>query len=346
LASVASRLPTRVRRPLGKVKRAILHRDGTRRPGTAPLPSATTPSRLQVRRDFIFRTAQPTGTVVEIGPAHNPILPKRDGFRTKTVDYLDREGLIEKYREFRQYSPDDIEDVDYVIRAGAPMSDLIEERFDLVIASHVLEHSISMVDFINDCTRLLAPGGVLSLVVPDHRYCFDRFRERSSIARVIDAAQDPPRVHTVGTLAEFALYAVRHRGATSWSAGHKGDYRFVHSRDEVAERVAAASGDTYIDVHNWVFSPNHLRLLLVDLHGLGMISVREAAFQDTIGHEFFLNLTADGGGPDLSREALLVLSDAEQRGMDAPVFEPARATSERKAGAGPEIPHSTPERGE
>ena len=202
------------------------------------------------------------------------------------------------------------------------MSDVIHERFALVLASHVLEHSISLIDFINDCTSLLAPGGVLSLVVPDHRYCFDRFRERSSIGRVIDTAIDRPTVHTVGTMIEFSLDAVKHRGTTSWSAGHKGRYRFVHDLDAVKANADRAKGDTYIDVHNWVFSPNHLRLMLQDLHSLGLISVREAAFQDTVGHEFFLNLTVDGPGTGLSRDALVVLADAEQTSMDVPVFEP------------------------
>ena len=39
--------------------------------------------------------------------------------------------------------------------------------------------------------------------------------------------------------------------------------------------------------------------MLQDLHALGLIAVREAAFQDTIGHEFFLNLTVDGPGTGL-----------------------------------------------
>jgi len=275
----------------------------------------------------VFRTADRAGAALEIGPAHNAILPKREGFRTKTVDYLDREGLVEKYRAFSQYSPDDIEDVDYVLPAGASMSDVIDERFDIVLASHVLEHTISLIDFLNDCTKLLAPNGVLSLVVPDHRYCFDRFRERSSIGRVIDMSVNPPPVHTVGTITEFTLNAVRHRDTTSWAAGHKGRYRFEHDLDAVRKNAAKAEGETYIDVHNWIFSPNHLRLLLQDLHALGLISVRESAFQDTIGHEFFLNLQVDGPGTGLTREELVVLASAEQTAMDVPVFEPTPAAS-------------------
>ena len=313
MASLAARLPKPVRRRLGGIKRAVLRTRTTGQPAQR--------SRLQIRRDFVYTTADPNGTALEIGPAHNAILPKREGFPTKTVDYIDRAGLVEKYSTFKQYSPDDIEDVDYVIPAGAAMSDVIHERFDLVLASHVLEHSISLIDFINDCATLLAPNGVLSLVVPDHRYCFDRFRERSSIGRVIDTSLDRPTVHTVGTMIEFSLDAVKQRGSTSWPAGRKGSYRFVHDLDAVKVNAARAEGDTYIDVHNWVFTPNHLRLMLQDLHALGLISVREAAFQDTIGHEFFLNLTADGPGTGLSREALVVLADAEMTTMDVPVFE-------------------------
>jgi SAM-dependent methyltransferase len=287
--------------------------------------SANQPSRLEVRREFVFRTAPRDGTILEIGPAHNAILPKRDGFRTRNVDYLDRDGLVEKYREFKQYDPASIEEVDYVIAVGEPLPRAIDERFDVVLASHVLEHSVSVIDFINDCTTLLAPGGVVSLIVPDHRYCFDRFRERSSIGRVIDAVDAGRHTHSVGTLAEFSLYAVRQRGGTSWPAGRRGDYRFVHDLDEVRQNIERARGTDYIDVHDWVFSPNHLRLMIEDLHTLGYIEVREAAFQNTIGHEFFLNLTADGAGPGLSREELAVLSDAEQTGMDHPAFEAPHA---------------------
>src|SRR4051812_44642602 len=323
MPSLAARLPKPVRRRLGRIKRSVL---GTGTAVSRALPAAATrrapdpQSRLDVRREFIFRTADRAGTALEIGPAHNAILAKRDGFPTRTTDYLDRAGLIEKYREFKQYSPDDIEDVDYVIPPGVAMADVIDERFDLVLASHVLEHSTSLIDFLNDCTTLLAPRGVLSLVVPDHRYCFDRFRERSSIGRVIDMSRLRPPVHTVGTLTEFSLYAVKHHGSASWPAGHKGTYSFVHDLAAVRSDAARAEGETYIDVHNWVFSPHHLRLMLHDLHALELITVREAAFQDTIGHEFFLNLTVDGAGPGLSREALIVLADAEQR-VDVPVFE-------------------------
>lgn len=347
MSQVAAHLPAGLRRRLGRYKRALLRSTPASAParkasqktpeqkgaaqkraaaalqpaGVAPRTPGVEPKpRLEVRRDAVFSTADPAGRILEIGPAHNGILPKREGFDTRTVDYLDREGLVEKYRDFEQYDPADIEHVDYVLPPGASMADAIDERFDLVLASHVLEHTTSLVDFINECAKLLDEDGVLALVVPDHRFCFDRFRDRSPLSRVIDASLNPPSVHTYGTLAEFSLNATRHRGTGSWAPGHKGKYRLIHDLEQVKDKVAQAESGEYVDVHNWVFSPNHLRLLLQDLFSLGLISLREAYFGETVGHEFFLNLTADGPGTGLSREELLVLADAELRTLDVPVF--------------------------
>lgn len=335
MSSLASHLPPHVRRRLGRYKRAILRQPPPPvRPSPPKIGPKATPAakpvtppdppkpRLQVRRDFIFATANRADSILEIGPAHNAILPKREGFNTKNVDYLDRGGLVEKYRSYQQYSPDDIEEVDFVLAPGAAMSDAINERFDVVLASHVLEHSTSLVHFINELTKLLTDGGVLSLVVPDHRYCFDRFRERSSLGRVIDASHNPPSVHSAGTLAEFTLNAVKHRGTTSWAPGHWGKYEFVHNLDAAKAWLTREDDGVYVDVHNWIFSPNHLRLLLQDLYDLDLITVREALFQNTIGHEFFINLTVDAPGTGLTRQDLLMLADNELRSLDIPEWEP------------------------
>ena len=267
---------------------------------------------------------------MEIGPAHNGTIARRHGFETRNVDYLDRDGLVAKYQHFEQYDMTHIEDVDYVLQAGSTFSKAIDEKFDVVLASHVLEHSISLVDFVNDCAAMVKQGGQLSLIVPDHRFCFDRFRERSSLSRVIDAADRPSHVHTPGTLVEFSLNAVQHRGTSSWAPGHRGKYRLLNDVSKAKASAEAARGEAYIDVHNWIFSPHHLRLLLSDLADLDLIGLRERYFHETVGHEFFINLSHDGDGPGLSRQELMMLADEEKRTLDVPVFadepQPAPAT--------------------
>lgn len=334
-------LPPGARRRLGRIKRAVLDQPEPAPPaaragkpaqkprpkpprvvpvGVAP-PDKNRPDRLTLRRTSVFEGRDPSSSVLEIGPAHNAILPKRDGFRTKTVDYLDREGLVEKYAAHPQYDPEDIEEVDYVLPPGATMSEAIDERFDIVLASHVLEHTTSVVHFLNECSKLLLPGGRVALVVPDHRYCFDRFRQRSSLGRIIDASMAPPDVHSVGTTIDFTLNAVRHRDTTAWAPAHKGDYAFVNDLDAVrghAERARAQDG--YIDMHNWVFSPHYLRLVLHDLASLGYIDLWEESFHPTVRHEFFVNLGPQGAGVQMPREELLQLADAELRSLDVPTW--------------------------
>lgn len=302
---------------------------------TSAVPEIEGRSRLEVRRDCVFASAARDATVLEIGPAHNAILPKREGFATRTVDYLDRAGLIAQYAQFEHYSADDIEEVDYVLAPGSAMAEVIPERFDVVLASHVIEHTTSMIDFLNECTRLLAPGGVVALVVPDHRYCLDRFRERASLGRVIDASLAPPAVHTVGTVTEALLDSVRRGESTSWRPGNTSRFGFVHEREAVvgyAEQARRA--ESYLDVHNWVCSPHHLRLLLHDLADLGYISVRETYFHDTVGHEFFLNLSVDGAGPGLSRAELVALAEEERRSLDRPRFREDTSVAEAALPAG------------
>ena len=289
---------------------------------TTAVPAIPGLDRLELRREQVLAGVKPDAVILEIGPAHNAIQPKRDGYDVRIVDYLDRAGLVERYSGFSQYDPDDIEEVDYVFRPGTPWSEVIPERFDLVVASHVIEHTTSMIDFVNECQKLLRPDGVLALVIPDHRYCFDRFRERASISRVIDASFNPPAVHTMGTVIEERLNASKHGGITAWGPRHKGDYSFANGLETVkANGEEARRAERYIDTHNWVCTPNHLRLLLQDLADLGFISMRETSFHDTVKHEFFINLSPAGEGTGLSREELLVLADDERRVLDQAVFE-------------------------
>jgi hypothetical protein len=190
-----------------------------------------------------------------------------------------------------------------------------------VVASHVIEHTTSLIDFVNECASLLVADGRIALVVPDKRFTFDRFRQRSPLGSIIDMHLDPRPVHTVGTMADFALNAVNLEGRASWEFGHRGAYTSVYGLDLVRKQVADAERqDSYIDMHHWVFTPNHLRLLLADLEALGYIGVREESFHPTVGHEFFLNLSPTGHGPGLTRHQLLTLADDELRSLDAPAW--------------------------
>lgn len=309
---------------LSSLSKAMSLQNSSALPPAFAVREAPGSDRHATRRSHIFADlaieSLASGSFLEIGPAHNGTLRKRDGFNSKIADYLDRAGLVEKYSGFSQYNVDNIEEVDYVLMPGRPLSDSISERFDVILASHVIEHSISLVDFINDLASLLRPGGYIALIVPDKRFCFDRFRERSSLCSVIDRIGSSRKVHSAGTRAEFMLNAVMHRGTNSWAVQHEGDYSFLSSANHARHHADSANSPTYYDVHNWVFTPHHFRLLLHDLAELGYTRLREKYFHPTIHNEFFVNLALDGVGTKLSRSDLISFSELELRTLDIPTW--------------------------
>lgn len=128
------------------------------------------------RKEVLLSAIDRNGVGLEIGPSHNPVAPKREGFNVSIIDHLSKSELIKKYQN-SGVNLAAIEEVDYIWR-GERYADLVGQRecYDWVIASHVIEHSPDLIGFLQSCAEVLKPEGVLSLAVPDARFCFDQFR--------------------------------------------------------------------------------------------------------------------------------------------------------------------------
>ena len=99
------------------------------------------PSQLpKSRQEKVLSGLNVKGLGLEIGPNHNPVAPKREGFNVHILDHLSASDLKEKYKE-HGVNLDNIEDVDFVWK-GEPLTALIgkNECYDWIIASHVIEH--------------------------------------------------------------------------------------------------------------------------------------------------------------------------------------------------------------
>ena len=170
----------------------------------------------------IFHTLDPNGFGLEIGPSYNPVAPKKQGFKVEIIDHLNRNGLIKKYEDDRRHKNRDrqsneqyeelisnIEEVDFIWR-GESYEELTgkQNHYDWIIASHVIEHTTDLIAFINDCDSILKSDGVLSLVIPDKRYCFDKFRALTGISEVIDTHLQNKKTHSPGVVADYYLNVV------------------------------------------------------------------------------------------------------------------------------------------
>ncbi|MCK3780129.1 class I SAM-dependent methyltransferase [Ensifer sesbaniae] len=262
------------------------------------------------KRDRVFCLIDKDGFGLEIGPSYSPYAPKSQGYAVEIVDHLDTDSLRKKYN----YNPR-IEEVDYVFD-GRSLVEAIgsKERYDWIIASHVIEHVPDVIAFLQDCEALLKPEGVLSLVVPDKRFCFDRFRPHTDASVAIDAHFEGRKRPSPGAVAAGLLYNVFNGGKHSFSAESWAEFQ-VRFTAEQAKRAMHAARNEYKDCHVWCFTPASFRLLLLDLKCLGFTSLQEATLfpTDTNGSDFIVLLKkSETQGP--SREQLMADLEDDLRG--------------------------------
>ena len=118
---------------------------------------------------------------------------------------------------------------------------------------------------------------------------------------------------TPGNVAECLLFNVCKGGKIAWPAGHTGSFGIIHSVEQARLGMEEAARSTdYFDHHAWCFTPHSFRLLIHDLHLLGLQPFRECAFFPTSGCEFYMTLSRQGAGPDMDRLALMKKARAER----------------------------------
>jgi SAM-dependent methyltransferase len=263
------------------------------------------------RKEKILCHIDKNGMGIEIGPFDNPVAPKREGYQVHIIDHVDKQTLIGKYEDHK-VNPDNIEEVDFIWN-GESYSKLTgkTKSYDWIIASHVIEHTPDLIGFLHECDSVLKDNGVLSLVVPDKRLCFDHFRPLTGLAKIIDNHMEKRTIHSPGTVAEHRMNVVNCGGIISWAPGHKGKYRLIHTLAFALERMEDAKQGKYIDSHAWCFTPSSFRLLIHDLNSLGLVSLQEVSFFPTEGNEFFITLGHKGEKIEFDRLAMLKTIESE-----------------------------------
>jgi SAM-dependent methyltransferase len=267
------------------------------------------------RRALLLSMIDTSRLGLEIGAGYNPLLPKADGWRVETLDHAPREVLVAKYAG-ADVDTSRIEPVDHVSAGGSVFDAVGEEgRFGWIVASHVIEHTPDMVRFLLDCQRLLQPDGVLALAVPDKRMSFDALRPLTSTGDVLQAHLEGRTRHTPGRVFDEVAYNVLRGGALAWDAGNAAPLAFFRPLADAQAMLAhVRDSAAYIDIHAWQFTPSSFRLVAADLHGIGVLALRESAFHAG-GGEFLVGLSRAGAGPGVDRLALAQRALAEQAQM-------------------------------
>ncbi len=137
------------------------------------------------RDDLAFRYLRGDG--VEIGALYNPLrVPS-----AARVRYVDHAGLDELQKIYPEHdwvmAPD-------VIDEGERLGKFADESLDFVIANHMLEHVEDPIEALHNFLRVLRPGGILFLTLPDARHTFDGRRTRTTIEHLLRDHDEGPQV--------------------------------------------------------------------------------------------------------------------------------------------------------
>jgi SAM-dependent methyltransferase len=262
-------------------------------------PDGTRPADAQrpPREVSLLAGATPGARILEIGPSHAPVAPRSAGWDTTVVDHADRAGLVAKYGKDPNVDTSRIEEVDIVWSDGPLDAAIPAERhgtYDVLVASHVIEHFPDPVGVLRAAGRLLRPdGGTVSLAVPDKRYCFDFFRPPTTTGKLLGAHRDSRARHTAADIFDNHAYLSELDGVTGWGFEPSGGARPRKPLRVAWERFQAAReepGAPYEDCHAWVFTPASFELAILELAELGVIDWRVERTLPQPGVEFIVHL--------------------------------------------------------
>ncbi|HEY4396918.1 MAG TPA: class I SAM-dependent methyltransferase [Acidimicrobiia bacterium] len=125
------------------------------------------------------------GDGIEIGALHLPLGVPR-GAR---VRYVDRLTVEEQRLQYPELAGARLPPVD-VVGSADDLSPFGNSSVDFVIANHLLEHVEDPIGALLEFERVLRPGGVVYLGLPDQRRTFDRERELTSVPHLLRDHED------------------------------------------------------------------------------------------------------------------------------------------------------------
>jgi SAM-dependent methyltransferase len=128
-----------------------------------------------------------SGSGIEIGALHHP-LSVPEGVHVRYVDRMPEAELRQHYKELEgeAFAPISI------IGDAQDLSNIEDDSVDFVIANHLVEHLDNPIRGLEEMVRILRPGGVLYLALPDPRVTFDFERQLTSVEHLVDEYRNGP----------------------------------------------------------------------------------------------------------------------------------------------------------
>ncbi|MFM7423407.1 MAG: methyltransferase domain-containing protein [Elainella sp.] len=127
------------------------------------------------------------GDGIEIGALHSPLAVPE----IARVKYVDRLTVPQLRIQYRDLADQPLVEVD-IVDNGETLATIAESSQDFVIANHFLEHCQNPLKALENMLRVLRPGGLLYLAIPDKRYSFDATRPTTTLDHIWRDYQEGP----------------------------------------------------------------------------------------------------------------------------------------------------------
>lgn len=141
---------------------------------------------MPLDREFVANTFI-RGQGIEIGALHMPLsLP-----RSAKVRYVDRFTVADLRKHYPELNDKNLVPVN-IIADGERLESISDLTQDFVIANHFIEHCQNPFGALENIFRVLKPGGVLYLAIPDKRNSFDAERPLTTLEHLMRDYREGP----------------------------------------------------------------------------------------------------------------------------------------------------------
>ena len=196
---------------------------------------------------------------LEIGPFDCPVIK---GENVKYFDVLNKEELIERAKSINRTSQ--INNIPFIhYHNNNANLKIINDKFNLILSCHSIEHQINFIKHLNDVSELLLPNGCYVIICPDKRYCFDHFIKESTIADIFNMNNNDSR-HSLKSIIEHRVLVTHNDTIRHWQYDHGIQRINNHEYDYLLKYAIDEFNNTneYIDVHSLQFTPSSFEKII------------------------------------------------------------------------------------
>lgn len=151
------------------------------------------------------------GHGIEIGGLGRT-LPMPPGAKVKYLDRYDQKDLYKNFPEMvgkKIVAPDIVDD-------GETLATVPPSSQDFLIANHVVEHFQNPILFFHNAMRVLKPGGILFLALPEKNKTFDRNRPVTPFSHLVADYEVGPEHSRLEHYREYTRLADNHNAKQAW----------------------------------------------------------------------------------------------------------------------------------